>query len=312
MDNQIKLIQIMTTSACSGLCQICPYKDSWHRKHPGYMNDKSFLHVLDEIKSFVGDYTEKFCLYLMNDPFMDKQIVERTETVFQYFPNCHIELSTNGIPLNPDISEKIINVITKYDKKNRSEMWLSIFGKDKKTWEFLTGREGKYEQAIQNIINFIKINNGKIKTFINSASGASRDNFIYFYSEKQWLEFINGLFTAYKLPSKNIKARYFLFHNRAGNVRIGNWSGNEFHREIDKFHSFDCWRYREGLHVMYNADVICCCMDYMRECIWGSLKDQTLQEIWDGKKRQDFIDKATGIKKSNEGFLCSRCMHPGG
>lgn len=311
MDSSIRLVQIQTTSNCSGRCLVCPYEHSWHCKHPGYMSDSSFLHVLDELKSFLGDYKQKICLYLMNDPFMDKQIVERIETVFQYFPNCHVELSTNGIPLNPDISEKIVNVITKYDKKNLSEMWLSIFGHNKRTWEFLT-RKKKYEQAISNIINYIKINNGRIKTLINSASGASIDGSVHFYSKEQWLKFVNSLFVTYKLPSKNIEARYFLFHNRAGNVRIGSWNGDEFYREIDKFHPFDCWRYRKGLHILYNADITCCCMDYMRECIWGNLKDQTLREIWNGEKRQDFIDKATGVKKPDDGFLCSRCMHPGG
>ena len=312
MNNQIKLIQIMTISACSGKCIVCPYRHSWHYKNPGYMNDKSFLHVLDELKSFLGeDYSNKICPYLMNDPFMDKKIVERVETIFQYFPKCYVELSTNGIPLSSDISEKIINVLLKHDKTNRSMIFFSFFGKDKKTWEFLTGKE-KYDIALKNMVNYLKINNSRIKTFINTVSGMSIDGSMYFYSKEEWLQTINKILTFYNIPIKNMNIRYYPFHNRAGKVRIGPWDGTEFHRTIDKFNPFDCWRYRAGLHILYNLEILPCCACYDRDEVWGSLKTNTLEEIWNGQKRKDFIDRAIGIKPSDSNFICSKCLHPGG
>ena len=312
MDDQKiwNLIQIQTTSECSGNCIICPYSNSWHKKHPGYMKEELFLRTLEEIKINAGDYTEKICPYLMQDPFSDKKIVERVETIFQHFPNCYVELSTNAILLNPDKTEQLIDIIKKYDKKKRSQMWISFHGFDKNTWETIMGRAG-YEQARDNMIDFLKMNNGTMKVSLNG-SGISRDQQIFFFGKDDWLNNLSKIFSATSVPNEGIRFKYFSFHNRAGKVRLGNWDGNEFYRNIDQFHPFDCFRYRTALHVLYNGDIVPCCMEYDRNEVWGNLQKQTLQEIWEGDKRQEFIDRATGIKKSDDRFICKLCQSPGG
>ena len=304
------LIQVQTTSECSGNCIICPYSSSWHKKHPGYMKEELFLHTLEEIKTNAGDYTAKICPYLMQDPFSDKKIVERVETIFQYFPNCYVELSTNAILLNPDKAEQLIDIIKKHDKKKRSEMWISFHGSNKNTWETIMGRPG-YEKARDNVIDFLKMNDGNMKVSLNG-SGVSKDNQIYFFGEKDWLNNLSKIFNATGVSNKNTRFKYFSFHNRAGKVRLGNWNGNEFYRNIDQYQSFDCWRYRRGLHILYDGSIIPCCMCYDKDEVWGNLREQTLQEIWEGEKRHDFIDKVVGVKKSKSDFICKLCMQPGG
>ena len=312
MDDQKiwNLIQIQTTSECSGNCIICPYPNSWHKKHPGYMKEELFLHVLEEIKAYTGDYTAKICPYLMQDPFSDKKIVDRVETIFQHFPNCYVELSTNAILLDPDKAEQLVDIIKKYDKKKRSEMWISFHGSDKNTWETMTGRSG-YEKARDNTIDFLQINEGTMKVSLN-ASGISRDQQMFFFSQEDWIKNLTKMFAATDVPDKNLFYKYFSFHNRAGKVRLGSWNGNEFHREISNFIPFSCWRYSKGLHILYEGSVVPCCMCYDKDEVWGNLQKQTLQKIWEGKRRGDFIDKAVGVKKSNDSFICACCMSTGG
>lgn len=312
MDSQIKMIQIQTTSVCPGRCTFCPYRCSWLKNAHGYMNDDDFIHVLEEIKSYLGDYREKLPLFLMNDPLADKKIIERVKLTYQYFPHCKMELSTNGLLLTEKLSQAIVDTVSQYEGKDTFEFWISLHGINEQTWEFLNGLYGKYARAMTNIINFLRINNGRLKVFINSVGGASRDGSMFFYSKERWERFVHGLLSVNKVPMQNIHLRYFTFHNRAGNVRLGHWDGKEFYRDISPEFPFDCWRFKNAVHILYNLDVILCCMDYNKEVVLGNLKRQTLKKIWEGETREQIVEMASGKRPSPKDFICKRCMSPGG
>ena len=53
-------------------------------------------------------------------------------------------------------------------------------------------------------------------------------------------------------------------------------------------------------------------MLYSCKPVWGNLREQSIKEIWNGEKRKDFVDKATGLKPSDPDFPCKRCMSVGG
>lgn len=304
------LIQLQTTSHCSGNCLICPYSTSWHKNNPGYMNDEDFENALQRIKDFEPDFDGQFCPYLMQDPLSDKNIIKRIEMIFKYFPKCYIEISTNAMLLTPKLSEEIIETILKYDKTNRSHIWLSHHAINKETFETLMQRKN-YNKTLNNIIEYILINDGRIKTILRG-SGASRDGSLFYFSGEDYQKYWQQIFSKNKLNPKNTQIDYFTFHNRAGNVKIGNWDGNEFNRVIDEYHPFNCNRYISGLHVLYTSEIVPCCMTYNRESVWGNLKKQSLKEIWEGNIRQDFVDKAIGLKKSDNTFICKKCMSPNG
>ena len=309
--SKFSLIQVQTTSACPGLCSICPYETSWHRKHPGYMSDDDFENVLGEIKEFDPHFSELFAPYLMQDFLTDRNIIKRIEMIFDYFPKCYMEISTNAMLLTPELSKEIVETILKCDKTNRSYIWLSHHSINKETFETLMQRKN-YNKTLNNIIEYIMINDGRIKTTLRG-SGASMDGSLFYFSGEEYQKYWQQIFSKNKLNPKNTQIDYFTFHNRAGNVKMKNWEfGNAFSRTIDKFHSFSCNRYISGLHILFDSSVVPCCMIYNKEEVWGNLKNQPLKEIWNGEKRKDFIDRAIGIKKSDENFICRRCMSPGG
>jgi len=312
MDSPIKMIQIQTTSVCPGRCIVCPYRHSWLKDAHGYMSDDDFIHVLEEIKSYLGDYREKLPLYLMNDPLADKKLIERIHLVYQYFPHCKLELSTNGVLLTKKLSQAIVDTVSQYEGKDEFEFWISLHGVNKQTWEFIHNLYGKYERTITNIINFLRINNGRLKVFINSVGGVSRDGSMFFYSKKRWEQFVQYLLKVNKVSTENIQLRYFTFHNRAGNVRLGHWDGKEFYREIGPEYPFECWRFRSAIHILYDLKICLCCMDYKKEVILGDLKKQTLKEIWEGETRKKIVEMASGKRPSPKDFICKRCMSPGG
>jgi len=271
------------------------------------MNDKEFTHVLNEIKDFDSNTTAKICLYLMQDPLTDPKIIERTAQVFEYFPNCSYELSTNAMLLTPELSKRLVEVIKKYNKVKQTEIWLSHFAINEETYKTLM-RKNNYKETLQNIIDYLKINNGTLNTKIIGL-GASRDGILFYFSQKQFVDHFSNIIKENNITTKNISIGYYTFHNRAGNVRLGHWDGTEFHRSLI---GFNCWRYDTGLHILFDLSVISCCMNYKKEMEWGNLKEQSLKKIWNGKERKRFIEKAEGLIPSDYNFICKLCSSPGG
>lgn len=61
------------------------------------------------------------------------------------------------------------------------------------------------------------------------------------------------------------------------------------------------------IHILYNWDIILCCMDWRREVILGNVKTKNAYEIWNGEK-YDKIRKMVNDKiESSHNFICKRC-----
>ena len=289
----LTLIQIMTTSKCPGNCKICPYSSSWHKNNPGYMNDEDFENVLQKIKDFEPDFDGQFCPYLMQDFLSDKNIIKRIETIFDYFPKCYMEISTNAMLLTPKLSEEIIETLLKYDKTNRSHIWLSHHSINKETFETLMQRKN-YNKTLNNIIEYAMINDGRIKTTLRG-SGASKDGSLFYFSGEEYQKYWQEIFSKNKLNPKNTQIDYFTFHNRAGNLKMKNWGfGDTFSRTINEFSSFDCWRYRTGLHILYNSEVVPCCLPKGSGILTAEYRWKNIEEI---KKGDDVITHKGNIQK---------------
>ena len=308
---KFNLIQVQTVSGCNGNCVFCPSSYSWMKKHPGKMSDEDYVLVLERIKEVQPNFDGQFCPYLMNEPTLDEKLIERIELAFEYFPKCNIEVSTNAMKLTPKLTEQLVEVITKNDKSRKSHVWISHHAIDKETYETLMRRQN-YAQTLNNIIEYLMINDGQIITILRG-SGASIDGSLVYFTEEDYHEYWVKIFKENNLNPANVKLDYYQFHNRAGEVKMKEWeAANSFYRAIDKYHSFSCWRFISGLHVLYNLDVLPCCMLYSCKPVWGNLREQSIKEIWNGEKRKDFVDKATGLKPSDPDFPCKRCMSVGG
>jgi len=63
----------------------------------------------------------------------------------------------------------------------------------------------------------------------------------------------------------------------------------------------------EMLHILYNGDVVLCCMDWRRETVLGNVKNSSIEEIWNGERYKNFREFVTGITESPTNFICKRC-----
>ena len=307
---KLNLIQIQTASFCNARCIFCPYKNSWMIDNPGIMNLDTYINILEQISEIDGDFYGRFCPYLMNEPFMDKWLDRLIEIAYQYLPNMELEISTNAGVMKNDIMKRVVDIILKYNKNEKTKIKISHHGINKEMIEEIM--KIPYEQTLRNIMDYLEYNNGRIKTVI-AGLGVSKDNSISLFTKEEYLNYWNDIFFK-KNPKLSINTDiiYYPFHNRAGNVRMDDWRYAPKVREIDKNHPFDCSRLHGTVHILWNGDVLPCCMDYNHEYPLGNIHEKKIVDIFRDKPWKDFYAMARGRKESPDNFICKRCMSPGG
>ncbi|MFC1852405.1 SPASM domain-containing protein [candidate division CSSED10-310 bacterium] len=61
------------------------------------------------------------------------------------------------------------------------------------------------------------------------------------------------------------------------------------------------------LHVLFNGDIIPCCMDWSREIVLGNVCQQSIEEIWTGERYTRFRNIVSGDIPCPNNFICKKC-----
>jgi len=293
------IVSIQTTSICNARCVMCPYTTSYYGKHPHKMNDKLFNKILFDLK---GHTTKKICLYSLNEPLTDEKLEERLQLLSMNFPTSMLEISTNMSLCTTDRAKQILDIFSKHPSD--TEIWISHQRINKESFERIMGLD--YEKTLDNIINLIKLNDGRVRIKIRGL-GSSRDEKIRYFTPEEYTEYWVEIFDKNNLNLTNIWIdSYGTFHNRAGNVKLEGWK----YQKSFGLHP-DCYRLK-NLHVDNEGLVVACCMDYEREEAYGDMNKQTIRDVFYSKEYDRFVNMAKGNISSPDDFICKKCMSPGG
>ena len=306
---KLNLVQIQTISSCNAKCIVCPHKDSPFAKERIYMSDKLYSKILDDIADYDRDFTGKFAPYLMNEPFMDKNILRRIEEMYDKLYNPYLEISSNMELLNKQKIDKLYSIFEKHDFYGK--FTISHHGYDKESVERIMGIN--YDKAKENIIYLLqKFDGTKLKITIQDIS-YSFDMKYELNRRRKVINYLEKLLDESKIFHKeNIIRDPKIFHNRAANVKLDGWNYNTIVRKIDINHPFDCIRIHGCLHVLSTGETTVCCMDYFKEEIITNLNNISVREHFNSENWKDIVDRVTGRKESSDNFICKRCMSPGG
>ncbi len=296
-------VQIQTVSACSGRCIICPYLDSWHHAHPGRMSDELFERVLSQLEGFeLG----KVCMYLENEPLLDRKILERTQMVKDRLRFKSLEISTNVLALDQVTAQRLAEVFADV----RHEIWVSFHGVDKRTHEGVMGLD--YERCLANTVGLLKLTDQyPLRVIIRGAGQAQHPDFAheFEFSEQEYIAFWEGQIKAHGIRTRP-GINWIRYHDRAGAIRRnGIRLKSALNRDLTRL---CCPRVDRWVHILYTGQLILCCMDYHRETVFGDVTAQDLKDIFAGPDYARLRDMATGALDSPPDFICKRCISPGG
>lgn len=296
-------IQIQTTSACSGKCIICPYGDSWHKKHPGRMTEAVFDRILDQLS---GRRLGKVCAYLENEPLLDPDIFRRIRAIKERLRFDSLEFSTNALSLDAAAAARLGELFA--DVKH--EIWVSFHGVDKRTHQGVMGLD--YERCLENVVGLLKLSDElPLRVIIRGAGLPQHPDLTHDFT---FTEQAYKAFWEEQLRRHGIRNRpginWIRYHDRAGTIRS---------RPIrlkapvrTDLAGFSCPRPQGWLHFLYTGELILCCMDYHRETVFGDIAREDLDAILAGPAFGALLARIAGKEASPPDFICKRCISPGG
>jgi MoaA/NifB/PqqE/SkfB family radical SAM enzyme len=297
-------IQVQTISSCNGKCSMCPYHKSWHKKNPGHMSEKTFDHV---IRLLHGIPLGKVCLYLENEPFLDHRLFQRIEKIKSELRFRNIEISTNVSLFNDKNLQLLVESLNDVDH----EVWLSWHGITPERYKQLMGFD--FMTNLEKLKNYFKITRGRLHTVINSIIGNKLLEDPSRSGKEETVSFFNTLLKESGITDlSKIRFKPFYYHDRAGSIRIDGTPDKNLRKLLGKLKP-DCWRIKEWLHILYDGDIILCCMDYHKETAMGNVNDfKSLEELLKSEPFLEIQNQALGTATSEKNFICRRCLSPRG
>jgi MoaA/NifB/PqqE/SkfB family radical SAM enzyme len=67
-----------------------------------------------------------------------------------------------------------------------------------------------------------------------------------------------------------------------------------------------CKRLFTQAYILYNGDMVLCCVDWERTTVLGNVREKSIEEVWNGKKALSIRKKF--LSGTTEGLLCHSCL----
>ncbi|MBI4867616.1 MAG: radical SAM protein [Candidatus Wallbacteria bacterium] len=281
-----KNVMIQTTTACNAACTFCPHPQIKEEVSQGDMDEALFRKIVDELATHAPIL--RILMYLMNEPLLDPRLAERIDYAKERNPKATVHLLTNGVLLGK-MGEKLL-------RSNLDWIGLSVHALKEETYHKLMGLthfEG--ERGIKRILEdfCVKAVEQKGAEYVNVK--IIRDKRYLEQQEAQdavrfWRDLGLTRVEYYEEPM-----------TRAGNVR---WLPPVAHSGIEGCNSI--WA-MEMVHILYNGDVIACCNDWRRDLVFGNVREQSIEEVWNGPIRRQFLREVYGEIRPRPGLICLKC-----
>lgn len=278
-----KYVMVQTSSLCNASCLFCPFPDTKDVLPQGVMSDDLFTKIIDECANY--PHIERIMPYLMNEPLMDKKISERVTYIKGKNPNAWVHFLSNAALLNADIADKIL-------KSSLDQICFSVYGINPGTYNKVMGLD--FNKVVYNILEFKKKADalGKPKHYV----------MITFFKWEGLGE--KEAASAIDFWQSQGVSDISVFDgpiSRAGNAKHIKGPVKESVSGCNSIWTEDMF------HILYNGDVVLCCMDWQREIVLGNVYKDSIYDIWHGEKYRKARRMVLGSEKSDANFICKRC-----
>jgi len=253
-------IQIQTITGCNASCAFCPQGKTKNPFPQEKMEDDLYHKIIDEC---LKKPVKRISPYLMNEPLLDRQLGWKVSILLRKKPSSlSIKVNTNASLLKGNTVEDILN--SGLDRLN-----ISFHGISKEVYE--KNMQGlDYEETLNNVNNFLES---------KSKMNAEKPKVTITMVRTKWIEQEIDKINSY-WGEKDVSIHIQPLDNRANEcfkdkgLNLNEWEPYRW-----------CKRLFTQAYILYNGDMVLCCVDWERTTILGNVRDMTIEEVWNGESR---------------------------
>ena len=299
-------ICIEPTNICNFKCQMCWQSTEAFRKQGGpfeMLHEDVFEKFLVDIKDFCRKANKKLKLvklYFTGEPLLNKNIVSMVRCLKDADICDQIEITSNASLLTSEVARGLVDAELDYFRA-------SIYAVSENLHRHVTQTRVMPAEIYKNIAYFYRYRNsqGKERPFIAAKmmelGEEENTKFRELYrdiSDEQIVE----------CPWEQTKTKGAL-EKLYGSKKAGDMAQQRFlHNAVWK-RKKACRYPFTHMTVRYNGDIVVCCADWSRDTKVGNIMENTLEEVWNGKRLYDF----RVMQLKNHGVnhpLCATCELP--
>jgi len=276
-------LDIQTRSGCNARCTFCGVGRE-EKKITGVMSDDLFHKIVDEALTF--PLLQKINPYLLNDPLIDKNIEQRIEYISRKKNKRRlplVRLITNAGLLTEERAYRLL-------RSGLDELNLSFHSIMPEVYEAMM-RPLKFDTVMGNILKLVELRDqlhGAKKPKINVWTVLTKPVEQNLKNERAYWKKIGVGFVARKLD------------NRASNtVEAAQLGGRPMY--LVQLCPIPFWR----AWVMWNGDMIMCCVDQERTNVLGNCTNRSIREVWNDAAYQKL--RHNWRTHNLQGLLCNKC-----
>jgi len=253
-----RTIQIQTFTGCNADCIFCPYGESYETQPKGKMPIDLFRRIIDEAAEHG---VRRISPYLMNEPLMDRDLFDKVRYINEKIPDCKVVVTSNGHFLTPPVVDKILEL-----GDGIHELYVSFQGIDPEAYTKTMRGNMDFQRTLANVDHFLETQRSRGQerpklwiTMVDTAVIDARQAVAYWRSGGR-------------------ASKYTTLENRGGNIR----DAEAFSKTRTMAYYTTCTRLFKQAYIMFNGDMVLCCVDYSRKQVLGNITGSSVAEVWNG------------------------------
>lgn len=254
-----------------------------------FLDMDTFMKIVDSAKQFPSRI-KTVMLSSIGEPLLNPNVPDMLAYMKKIDLADNYEIVTNASRLSKELSKALID-------SGLTRLCISMQGITKEKYKEICGYDLDFEELYNNIKFFYEYGRGKCKLHIKTVDISLDEG-----EDKKFLDMFSPICDTIYID-KVIPV--FKGVDYSGIVM----DENEFRKE--KFKEFEkvcCSPIFYTLYVLADGTIAPCC-DNPQPTNYGNIKEITLQEAWNGRKRRDFLIQHLEHRRC-ENEICAQCVAP--
>tara|TARA_Y100000389_G_C17426120_1_gene499641 strand:- start:218 stop:1213 length:996 start_codon:yes stop_codon:yes gene_type:complete len=287
-------IYIEPTNICNFKCNFCPHSLENFKEESGgvfSLSEKNFNIILNQIKEFQKISTLN--LHYMGEPFVNKNIIKFISLAKKANVSKRVIVTSNGSLIKE-------NIFSDLCKSNLDYLRVSIYAGSETKHNTTTKSKIPLKKILEQLtaLHKFKLENNFKKPHVYIKMIRSEDE-----------EENNLFFKDFKNAGNEIELEDVMDWNSYDKKSFLNIPKKDFlKQETMRIKKEVCPFPFYTLVVHADLNVSVCCVDWNKKTVVGSLKKNTLKEIWLGKKLR-YFQRMHLTKRAGELEGCKNCAY---